>query len=90
MHWLFTRPEERNACRRVKRLGGSFVVFGCIPFTSHVTSVYLRETTVVDDEPNILGFNLIDTDKYGFKKNLGTTAQSFFIFPQCLSFLSVI
>lgn len=50
MHWSLVRPDERPAARTIRRVGGEFILDGSLPFKSHISSFWVRETSIQDDD----------------------------------------
>ena len=55
MHWSIVRPDERSAARMIRRLGGWFMLDGPLPFESNISSFWVRETGIEDDDLLNLG-----------------------------------
>lgn len=55
MHWSLVRPDERPAARTIRRVGGKFMLEGSLPFKSHISSVWARETGIQDGDMLNLG-----------------------------------
>jgi hypothetical protein len=55
MHWSLVRPDERCAARLIQQVGGSFTLAGPWPFVSHINSLWVRETSIQDDQLVSLG-----------------------------------
>ena len=55
MHWSIVRSDERSAARTIRRVGGWFTLDGSLPFKSHISSFWVRETGIEDDDLLDLG-----------------------------------
>ena len=49
MHWSLVRPDERCAARAIRQVGGEFSLDGRLPFKSHISYLWVRETCIDDD-----------------------------------------